>query len=84
MGRAEQAFTVDFLPADMAVGLGPLLAEASASAEERRLLLGAGLTNLGEVDKSNSSRQQAAGRAVGEEEQGGQVKHGQCGRTSGQ
>ncbi|KAL4422623.1 hypothetical protein ABPG75_008820 [Micractinium tetrahymenae] len=35
-----------WLPADMAAALQPLLQEASASEEEQRLLLGAGLTNL--------------------------------------
>ncbi|KAL4449032.1 hypothetical protein ABPG77_007749 [Micractinium sp. CCAP 211/92] len=35
-----------WLPADMAAALRPLLQEASASEEEQRLLLGAGLTNL--------------------------------------
>lgn len=43
-------------PADMAVGLGPLLAEATASPEERRLLLGPGLTNLGEAGKGESKQ----------------------------
>ena len=64
----------------MAVGLGPLLAEASTSAEERRLLLGAGLTNLGEVDKS-SSRQQTSRQWV--RRKGGHVKQEQCERTAG-
>jgi len=32
----------------MAAGLAPLLAEAGVPAEEARLLLGPGLTNLGE------------------------------------
>jgi len=36
----------------MAAGLAPLLEEASASAEERRLLLGPGLTNLGECSQA--------------------------------
>jgi hypothetical protein len=62
----------------MAVGLGPLLAEASASAEERRLLLGAGLTNLGEMDKGSSSRRQAAGigrGGAGRASEAGAVRH---------
>lgn len=40
--------TLHTLPADMAAGLAPLLAEAGVPAEEARLLLGPGLTNLGE------------------------------------
>jgi alkylation response protein AidB-like acyl-CoA dehydrogenase len=35
-----------WIPADMAAGLAPLLAEAGVPAEEARLLLGPGLTNL--------------------------------------
>lgn len=35
------------IPADMAAALEPLLQGASSSADERRLLLGPGLTNLG-------------------------------------
>lgn len=37
------------VPADMAAGLAPLMDEAGVSAQERRLLLGPGLTNLGTV-----------------------------------
>lgn len=36
-----------WLPADMAASLGPLLEEAGVPPEERLLLLGPGLTNLG-------------------------------------
>jgi hypothetical protein len=46
--EAEAAQVPSFvLIADMAKGLQPLLREAAASEEERRLLLGPGLTNLG-------------------------------------
>lgn len=43
------------LPADMAASLAPLLAEAGVPAEEARLLLGPGLTNLGERGRERRS-----------------------------